>query len=109
MAGTYKLVALKYKMSSSSSEQDYMLFMDDCEKDDLIKLKSNGTYDHVDAGSVCSPDGNFSGTWSLNGNTITSDGDIGGDVQSFDCSKLVTVLKDMNVPGDKITFTFQKQ
>lgn len=109
IAGTYKLASLKYKASAGSPEQDYMVFLDDSEKDDLIKLKANGTYDHVDAGIVCSPDGNYSGTWSLTGNTFISDGDIGGDIQSFDCSKLVTVLTDMNVPGDKLTFTLQKQ
>lgn len=109
LAGTYKLTSLKYKASASAPEQDYMIFFDACEKDDLIKLKANGTYDHVDAGSVCSPDGNYSGTWSLTGNTLISDGDLGGEVQSFDCNKLVTVLTDMNMPGDKLTFTLQKQ
>lgn len=109
LAGTYKLTALKYKASASSPEQDYMLFFDNCEKDDLIKLYANGTYDHVDAGSVCSPDGNYNGTWSLMGNIIISDGDLGGEVQSFNCTKLVTELKDMNVQGDRLTFTLERQ
>jgi hypothetical protein len=109
IAGSYKLVSLKYKASANSPEQDYTVFFDDCEKDDIIKLMANGTYEHVDAGIICSPDGNYSGTWSLSGNTLTSDGDIGGEVQSFDCSKLVTVVKDMNMPGDRLTFTLQKQ
>jgi hypothetical protein len=109
IAGTYKLTSLKYKASASSPEQDYMLFFDACEKDDLIKLNANGTYEYKDAGTVCTPDGNDNGTWSLTNNQLYSDGMLGGEVESFDCKKLVTVLKDLNVNGDRITFTMEKQ
>lgn len=46
---------------------------DACEMDDNLQLKSDNTYTYTDAGTVCSPSGNDSGTWSVSGSTLTVD------------------------------------
>ena len=109
IAGTYKPTGLTYRSSASAPEQDYFALMDACEKDDKVILDINGTYDYQDTGLACSPDGSNSGTWSVSGNTITSDGITNGTIQSFDCRKLVVVTNDIIVPGDKLTLTMERQ
>ena len=109
LAGTYKLTALKYKANASANEQDYLVYKDDCEKDDLIVLKSDGTFDYQDAGTSCTPNQNDHGNWLLTGNTITSDGMLDGIITSFDCKTLVLYSPDIFVGGDKMIFTMTKQ
>jgi hypothetical protein len=109
IAGNYVLIAIKYKATATSPEQDYMIFMEACEKDDIITLNGNGTYSYTDAGSVCSPDGNDSGSWSLSGNTIISDGVVAGTVEKFDCTTLVVYTSDLNFPGDRLTITIKRK
>lgn len=108
LSGTYKIVAIKYKATASAQEMDYLPFLNDCEKDDQVKLNSDKTYTTIDAGIVCNPSTNDQGTWNLVGNKIESDGQIQGDILSFDCTTLVVQSKDALMPGDKLTFTFRK-
>lgn len=108
IAGTYKITSIKYKSASSAPEQDYLAMMDPCEKDDLIVVKANGSADYQDAGIVCSPEGSYTGTWSLSGNTMTIDG-APAAIQSFDCKKLVLTATGAFVPGDIYTVTYEKQ
>lgn len=109
LSGSYKLTALKYKLNTTTPEMDYLPFMEACEKDDVVILKSNGTYDYNDAGTVCTPSGTDNGTWAVNGNTINSDGTINGTITSYDCKTLIYYAEGINVPGDKFTFTMVKQ
>jgi len=109
LSATYRLTAMKYKQTSNSAEQDYLLLLPACEKDDQIKLNANMSYDYVDAGIICSPPGNDQGTWALNGNTITSNGLLNGTIESFDCTTLILLMTDVNIPGDKLTMTLRKQ
>jgi Lipocalin-like domain len=109
LSSSYKLAALKYKASAAGPEQDYLVFLDACEKDDILRLNSNGTWSSQDVGTVCTPNGNDTGTWSLNGNTINSDGLIDGTIQSFDCSTLIYYVADLYTTGDRLTFTLVKQ
>lgn len=108
IAGSYKTTAIKYKASSSAIEQDFFARLDACEKDDIFKLNTNGTADYQDAGLVCTPNGSYSSTWSLNGTTITIDGTT-GTIQLFDCKKLVVSASGALVPGDIFNVTYEKQ
>jgi hypothetical protein len=108
IAGSYKIVAIKYKLTSSSPEVDGMFFLDACTRDDLDVLNENGSYNHQDAGTACTPANNYSGTWALNGTTLVIDGET-STIQSFDCSQLVLVITDWDTSGDRATFTLQKQ
>lgn len=92
VAGTYKLEKVTFKYGSS--EQDITSsWVDDCEKDDVMTLKADLTFNSVDAGEECS--GDYSGTWSipaaskfeLDGETYdvtTWDGTTLGAGQAFD-------------------------
>jgi hypothetical protein len=109
LAGTYKLTEVKYKLSATLPEQDFLSLMEACEKDDLLILNSNGTYNYTDIGITCTPPGTITGTWSLNGNNLQSDGILEGEISSFDCNKVVYFIQNTNVQGDKLTFTMTKQ
>ena len=110
ISGSYKFTAYTYKATPSSPEEDYfpIIFSEVCERDDILTLNSNGNYTLTDAGVVCSPSGDDSGTWSLSGNTINVDGDP-ATVESFDCKTLVIVNTDINVTGDKLKITLTRQ
>src|SRR5688572_18164467 len=101
IAGTYKLTALTYKQTPTSPAQDYLVWRDACENDDLVTLSANGTYEYKDLGVTCSPNGSNGGTWSVVGNAIISDGIVGGTIQSFDCRKLTVYTNDVIIPGDR--------
>lgn len=108
IAGNYRVVAAKYKQTSAGAETDLFVLLDACEKDDTEVLNENGSYTHQDAGTVCTPNGTYSGTWSLSGNTLTIDGET-STIQSFDCSTLVFTISNYFVAGDVATFTLAKQ
>lgn len=108
IVGTYKIIASKYKASSSAPEEDFFTTLPACEKDDIVKLNANGTADYQDAGIACTPNGTYSSTWSLNGNSITMDG-TPGTIQLFDCKKLVVVASGILIPGDIFTVTYEKK
>jgi Lipocalin-like domain len=111
IAGNYKLSGLKYKANASGAEQDFLDQLDDCEKDDLIVLHANGSYEHKDVGLICSPENSMSGTWGIQGNHITSSdaGFLEGTITNFDCKLLVYYVSDIYTTGDKLTFTLTKQ
>jgi len=107
---SYKLTAYTYKQTPTSPETDYYntLFPDACDRDNVIVFKTNGTYQLIDAGVVCSPSGGDSGPWSLNGNTMTIDGEP-MNIESFDCNKLVISSSDVMIMGDKLKITLVEQ
>ena len=110
ISGTYKITAVTYKASTSAADQDYytQFFTDACQRDDLFVLNANGTFTLMDAGVKCSPAGDDTGTWNVDGNT----GNINGSVitiQSFDCSSMVIVWPDYFVMGDQIKLHFTRQ
>ena len=98
IVGTYKITAITYKPTPTSADVDIYATLDACEKDDLLVLNDNGIMNYQDAGTVCSPSGSYSGSWSLTGNSITIDGDP-GTVSSFDCSTLVLTQADPSGTG----------
>ena len=63
-----------YKYSATDPGADDFLNWDDCKKDDLRHFKVNHTTLNEDAGTLCFPGGNSTGTWSLSGNSIVMDG-----------------------------------
>ena len=69
----------------------------------------SGTYTEDDAGIVCAPSETADGTWQLHGHTLTSDGTLNGTVASFDCKTLVYYTDNAIKPGDRLTYTMEKQ
>jgi len=110
ISATYKVTAVKYKLTSSSAEVDYynQFYTEACEKDDRIILAANGTATLVDAGIKCTPAGDDVTTWSVSGNTLTLDGDP-LNIESFDCSTLAISESNAMTTGDKVIIVLTKQ
>ncbi|MGE5519143.1 MAG: lipocalin family protein [Candidatus Dadabacteria bacterium] len=110
IAGSYKITGYFYRASPSSQETDYtnIILPDACERDNLLVFNSNGSYQLVDAGVVCSPSSNDNGTWSLTGSTIYIDTEA-STVESFDCKTLVVSTTDVNQTGDRVRIVLTKQ
>lgn len=76
VAGAYKLDKVTFKYGGS--EQDITsAWVDDCEKDDIITLNVDLTYNSQDAGVECT--GDYSGTWA-----IPADKKFQLDTETFD-------------------------
>ncbi len=108
LAGTYRVTAIAYTAPGIPGSTDILATFDACEKDDLYILNANGTFAYQDAGTTCTPGGNYSGSWSLSGNIVTIDGEA-ATIQSFDCDRLVIYASGGMTAGDKVTSTLEKQ
>ncbi len=53
LSGSYRITALQYKPDPSAAPVDYLAFMDDCEKDDTLILKSDGIFNGTIASYDC--------------------------------------------------------
>ena len=74
VAGAYMLEKVTFKYGSSGEQDITAGYVDDCEKDDIVTLKTDFTYDSKDAGQECS--GDYTGTWGLPAaNKFELDGD----------------------------------
>ena len=108
IAGPYKLSVMKYKGASGGAETDITGTISPCEVDDIVTFKANGTVTNTDAGTVCSPAGNTTATWSLSGKNLSFDGEQ-YTIESFDCKTLVLSQLDFIMTGNKVTVFYTKQ
>lgn len=102
VAGSYRLVT--FKMNGVDALD---VTFQACQKDDIVTLKADGTYDYTDAGVSCDPSANSTGNWTLSGNTFTIDYfPFPLTIKSFDCSNLsgTAVYSGVNIEA-----TFRKQ
>lgn len=99
VAGTYRQTGETENGVNTWNTPNY----DVCEMDNTFQFKTDNSYVYTDAGAMCSPAVNYSGTWSLDGKTMTVDGS-GLNVESFDGEKLV--LKEVST---NTVFTLEKQ
>jgi hypothetical protein len=88
LVGTYTLIASESQVGAEPVEDD-LLTMEPCEKDDQLKLNGDGTYNGVDAGTQCNPNGNENGSWSLPSASKLQIGVETLDIKSFDGRTLV--------------------
>ena len=111
LSGSYVLVSAIAK--SGTLELDITNnenFLPSCTKDDVITLNSDNSFVSTDAGVKCTPDGSYSGTWSLpNTNTIILD-DETFTILDFDGTNLKLSYKaDTPLGQADIISTFKKQ
>ena len=108
LSGTYGLKALIWKSGSVSVNVYDQL--DDCEKDNLIKLNTDKTANLIDAGTVCSPPEDDNGIWDLKGDSlfISSTG-IASKIKSYDGKILVLTGAPPNDPTVEATTTLEKK
>jgi hypothetical protein len=107
LVGTYKQTGETYNGTNvwGGSSGYYQA----CEMDDTYQLKSDETYAYTDAGTTCSVNGSYNGTWSVSGTTFTMDG-TPLTIQSFNGTTLV--LKESWVTNGQdynIVSTYTKQ
>lgn len=109
IAGSYKLGGMEYAAGGNVPPIDFMTFIDDCEKDDLLIFVNNGILRHEDKGTRCEESDNEEGTWKLEGNSLRLDGESVGAITSFDCKTMVYAVDNFLKQGDKMTITYIKQ
>ena len=86
IAGTYKLAATTLT-NGGITVNSYDL-LDDCEKDNLIRLNPDLSANFIDAGNVCNPPDVGNGNWHLSGDSLFLDSE-GVKIKSFDGKTLV--------------------
>lgn len=110
LAGTYSLKALVWNYAGVS----FNIYdsLDACDKDNLVELKTDKTVNFIDAGIVCDPAADDSGTWDLVGDSLIFSGSSDFDnakIQSFDGTTLVLTGVPSGEVGVVATTTLQKQ
>ena len=72
LVGDYKLVSIKVKSGSETSDITDQ-YVPGCQRDDIYKLNADGSFAYVDAGTVCEPAGDYEGQWTLEAKTLEFD------------------------------------
>lgn len=85
--GEYKITALTYQATSTSTVDDEFAFMPACQKDNVLTFLSNGTYTYTEGATSCTPSTADSGIWSFSGGNLVLDGDT--NTTTFNCTTLV--------------------
>jgi hypothetical protein len=108
IVGNYKVTSDIY----SNGQQSINFFdsVDVCQKDDIFEFQKDSTFDYVDAGMVCVPNGSFSSTWSLTGTSLTISGNQSATVKSLTSKTLVLTTVDTTAsPAITETLTLARQ
>ena len=114
IVGTYKIIAATYQATATSAPTNDYATWDACEKDDLITINSNNTYQFSDGALVCNPSGAETGTWFLNGsvlviNTNGSTNSYSQTITEFNCTTFkLTNIYDATT-GENEVLTLQRQ
>lgn len=81
-----------------------------CQTDDEVRFNADSTYDYLDQGIVCTPAGNYTGSWYLQSSNIFVLDFTNYTIKSFNNKTLVLVYDDdTGSPVVVYTFTFVKQ
>ncbi|HMH31970.1 MAG TPA: lipocalin family protein [Puia sp.] len=86
LTGTYKLTGLVWVHANITINVYDSL--DACEKDNLIQLNADSSLKFIDAGTVCTPPADGSGTWHLSKDSLYFQ-DQASKIKSFDGKTLV--------------------
>ncbi|MCP9749503.1 lipocalin family protein [Ferruginibacter sp. HRS2-29] len=109
LAGSYKITAITYKLSSSSPSIDiFEDYLEPCQRDDVYILQADKVLKYNDAGGSCDPPGSYTGVWNLSAGVVTIDGQA-FTVTNFTCNSITGTASNIQVAGDKATFTFTRQ
>jgi hypothetical protein len=110
IAGNYKVTKIEINTGAGFSDVTNVFF-DACEKDDVYKFNANGTFEYQDAGTVCSPSGSGTGTWSVTNGKLTAVTNTGNSIDfisatinSNDCTTIVVEETQQGI-GTKVALT----
>lgn len=70
LAGNYKLITVTGKTNVIPETDITDDYLEPCQKDDIITLKTDATYLYKDEGTKCSTPGDSNGAWALTGDII---------------------------------------
>lgn len=70
LAGNYRLMKVLGKTNIIPETEITNDYLEPCERDDIITLNANSTYDYKDEGTECSPPGDTTGAWALTNDKI---------------------------------------
>ena len=70
LAGNYRLTKVLGKTNVISETDITNTYLEPCQRDDIITLNTNATYDYKDEGTECSPPGDGTGAWALTNDKI---------------------------------------
>jgi hypothetical protein len=90
LAGTYKVASIKVKVTGIGEEDVTDSYLDACEKDDELVLKSDLQFNYVDAGTACSFNGSYESTWTLTDKKVAFD-DYEGTVDKLTSKEMILV------------------
>lgn len=89
LAGTYTLTVIKGKAPGRAEEDiTSVYYPDNCQRDDEFVLKSNMTFDYIDAGITCSSGGSYTDTWLMRNGEVYFD-EVYGTVEKLTSKELV--------------------
>ena len=97
ISGSYKLTGLTITIPPFPA-QNYYDSIPACQKDDILKLNTDLTYNYIDEGVQCSPPGTASGTWSLPSTTQIIIDTASATIVKFD-GKTLTISLTENFNG----------
>jgi len=107
IAGTYSIVKVEAGLAEPLTDITTSE-LDPCQLDDKLVLNANGTANYQDVGTVCSPNGSETGTWSIGSdgkmtlNAGTTDVS-NAEISSFDCATLVLLANEV-ISGIPVKF-----
>ncbi len=108
IVGNYKVTSDIY--SNGQQSINFYDSIDVCQKDDIFEFQKDSTFDYVDAGTVCQPNGSFSSIWSLAGTNLTISGNQSATVKSLSSKTLVLTTVDNSAsPAITETLTLARQ
>ena len=109
LVGSYRLTEVTTSEGGKPEHSIYNLYLNDCEKDDILKLNPDFSFARIDDGNTCDPLGMESADWALPGNNnIEIEGSL-GTISKFDGNTLIVVIDDNNASSNlKVTMTYSK-
>jgi Lipocalin-like domain len=92
--GNYKITSVVIKNGAAevdvfNNSNPDLNWYEACEKDDVYKIKASDVFEYSDEGTKCSGDENYTGSWSLNGNTIDIGDELNAPITSLTATQMV--------------------
>ena len=107
LAGNYKIT----KVTLAGQPATDLFFSDDCYKDDVYQFKADKTLVYDDAGTICNPPGDGSGSWDIVNNrlVVTQTSGDGADFDGPIANKCNSFEVTEDFMGQPLVVTFTKQ
>jgi hypothetical protein len=110
LIGTYTIISIRGTANSGPEQDLTNIYLDDCQRDDLMVLKSDLSLQVVDAGTTCVPSSNDNtGDWSVSGSTFFWNGEPYHIKSLTNTTLVVDQTTTSNGVTEVITVTFTRR